>query len=130
MAGSTTLSHFTQGHIRRIVVDFIADAADGSVPDTVLPSIEGRLYELTTNPGAVAPTDNYDLTVTDAEGVDRLQGVGANRDTANTETAVPVYAGSTIHPVVSRSDVLTLKLANNAVHSATGRVILIYGLGA
>jgi hypothetical protein len=83
--------------------------------------------ELTTNPGAVAPTDNYDITIEDAEGVDRLQGVGANRDTANTESAIPVYSGSTVHPVVSRSDALTLKIAGNSVNSATGRIILLYG---
>lgn len=127
MAGTTTLAHYTLGHVRRIIVDFIADAATGAIPDTVLPAIEGRLMELTTNPGSTAPTDNYDITLIDAEGVDRLQGVGANRDTTNTETAVPVYSGSTIHPIVSVTDVLTLKFANNSVNSATGRAILIYG---
>ena len=127
MAGSTTLTHYTRGHVRRIVVDFVADAADGSIPDTTLPNIEGRLFELTTNPGAVAPTDNYDVTVVDGEGIDRLQGLGADRDTTNTESVPPVYSGSTIHPVVSLSETLTLKFANQAVHSATGRVILLYG---
>lgn len=127
MAGSTTLTHYQIGHVRRIVVDWVGDAGDGTVPDTDLPRIEGRLMELTTNPGAVAPTDNYDVKITDAEGVDRLQGVGVDRDTANTESAIPVYSGSTIHPVVSRSDVLTLKITGQAVHSATGRVILLYG---
>lgn len=128
MAGSTTVTHETIGHIRKVIVDWVGSASDGTIPDTVLPVIEGRLYELTTNPGAVAPTDNYDITIEDDQAVDRLQGVGANRDTANTETAIPVYAGSTIHPVVSRTDVLTLKIANQAVHSATGRIVLIYGL--
>ena len=127
MAGSTTLTHYTIGHVRRIVVDWVADAADATVPDTLLPTIEGRLFELTTNPGGTAPTDNYDITLIDAEGIDRLQGVGANRDTANTESAIPVYSGSTIHPVVSKTDALTLKIAGNAVNSALGRVILMYG---
>lgn len=127
MAGSTTVTHYTIGHVRKVVVDWVADAAAGTIPDTVLPVLEGRLMELTTNPGAVAPTDNYDITLEDGEGVDRLQGVGVNRDTANTETAIPVYSGSTVHPVVSRSDVLTLKIANNSVNSATGRIILLYG---
>lgn len=125
--GTTTVTHYTLGTVRRIQVDFVASSTDGSVPDTVLPAIEGRLMELTTNPGSTAPTANYDLTLIDAEGVDRLQGVGANRHTSATESAIPVYSGSTIHPVVSRTDVLTLKLANNSVNSATGRIILIYG---
>jgi len=127
MAGSTTLTHYTIGHVRRVVVDFVADAADGTVPDTLLPSIEGRLMELTTNPGGTAPTDNYDITLIDAEGVDRLQGLGANRDTANTESLPLVYSGSTIHPVVSKTDALTLKIGGQSVNSAVGRVILLYG---
>ncbi len=127
MAGSTTVTHQTLGHVRKVIVDWVADAADGSVPSTVLPVFEGRLMELCTNPGAVAPTDNYDIVITDAEAFDVLQGVGANRDTANTEVAIPVYSGSTIHPVVSRADVLTLAISGNAVNSATGRVLLKYG---
>ncbi len=126
MAGSTTLAHYTIGHVRRIVVDWTADAADGTVPDTTLPVFDGRLAELTTNPGATAPTALYDVTVIDAEGVDRLQGVGANRAAAATESVPVVYAGSTVHPPVSKTDTLTLKIAGNAVNSAEGRVILIY----
>lgn len=126
MAGSTTTTHYTLGHVRKVVVDWVADAAAATVPDTILPRIEGRLAELTTDPGATAPTDNYGITLIDADGVDRLQGVGANRDTANTETAPVVYSGSTIHPPVSLADVLTLKIAGNAVNSATGRVTMIY----
>ncbi len=127
MAGSTTVTHYTLGHVRKLVVDFVGSASDGTIPDTVLPAFEGRLYELTTNPGAVAPTDNYDVTLIDDQGVDRLQGLGADRDTANTESLPLVYSGSTIHPVISRADVLTMKFANQAVHSATGSVILLYG---
>ncbi len=125
MAGSTTTTHETLGHVHRVIVDWVADAADATVPDTVLPRFEGRIAELTTNPGATAPTDNYDLTLIDDEGSDRLQGLGANRDTSNTETVPVVYSGSTIHPPVALGETLTLKLANNAVNSATGRVILL-----
>jgi hypothetical protein len=121
-----TVTHATVGHVRRIVVDWTADSGDGSVTATVLPAFEGRIAELTTNPGAVAPTDNYDITLVDAEGIDRLQGLGIDRDTANTEYRPIVYSGSTIHPPVCQADVLTLTIANNIVHSATGRIILLY----
>lgn len=127
MAGSTTVTHQTIGHVRRLIVDFVADAADGTVPDTVVPVFEGRLFELTTNPGATAPQDNWDVTLIDAEGIDRLQSLGLNRDTANTESLPVVYSGSTIHPVISRTDVLTLKVAGNNVNSATGRILILYG---
>jgi hypothetical protein len=127
MAGSTTVTHYTLGFVRKIVIDWVGDAADGTIPNVTMPIFEGRLYELTTNPGAVAPTDNYDITMADDQGVDRLQGLGANRDVANTESVPIVYSGSTIHPVISRSDTLTLAIANQAVHSATGSIILLYG---
>lgn len=126
MAGSTTTTHYKRGAVRRIVVDFVGDAANGGVPDTVLPAFEGQLAELFTNPGAVAPTNLYDITLEDAEGFDRLQGVGVDRATATSEAAIPVYSGSTIHPPISLVDVLTLKIANQAVVSATGRIILTY----
>lgn len=126
MAGTTTTTHYTVGHVRKIVVDWVADAAAATVPDTILPRFEGRIAEFTTDPGAVAPTALYDLTLVDADAVDRLQGLGMNRSAAATESVPVVYAGSSIHPPVGLWDVLTLKLANNAVNSATGRVILIY----
>jgi hypothetical protein len=129
MAGTVTVTHSKFGVIRRIVADWVADAAAATVPDTVLPNFEGRILELTTNPGAVAPTDNYDVTLIDEEGSDRLQALGANRDTANTETVPIVYSGSTIHPPVGLYEALTLKLAGNAVNSATGRIIIVYAAG-
>lgn len=127
MAGSTSVTHYNHGHVRKVVVDFVADAADGSIPNTTIPRFEGRLLELTTNPGSTAPTDNYDVTLIDEEGADRLQGLGANRDTANTESVPLVYSGSTVHPIVGLWEALSLRFANNSVNSATGRVILIYG---
>lgn len=127
MAGTVTITHYQLGAaVRRIQVDWVADAADGSVPATALPAFEGRILALTTNPGATAPTDNYDITLVDAEGADRLQGVGANRDTANTEQVPVVYSGSTIPPVVDADEVLTFTLANNSVNSALGRAIIHY----
>ena len=126
MAGTVTITHYEVGLVRRIQVDWVADAADGSVPATALPSIEGRLLALVTNPGGTAPTDNYDITLPSGEGDDRLQGVGANRDTANTEAAPIVYAGTSLHPWVDGDETLTFTLANNAVNSATGRAVLYY----
>ena len=61
----------------------------------------------------------------DAEGHDVLEGVGANRDTANTEKANVVYSGGVDHPPVAVSDVLTFKITNNSVNSA-GIVAKIY----
>jgi hypothetical protein len=50
--------------------------------------VVGKIMRFTTKPasGAAAPTDNYDVTIVDENGVDVLAGLGADRDTANTES--------------------------------------------
>lgn len=114
-----------EGWVRKWVVDFVADAADGSVP--TLNSnlkIEGRLIQIITNPGAVAPTTLYDITVVDPEGADMLLGVGANRSATVTEVA-GIILDNGQNPVVN--DILTFGLINNSVNSATGRFILFFG---
>lgn len=126
MAGTVTTTHNALGAVRRLVFAVTADAAAATVPDTVLPAIEGRLLALVTNPGATAPTDNYDVTLEDGDGLDRLQGVGANRDTANSEQAPIVYASTSIHPSISIEETLTLKVANNAVNSAGLTIAIFY----
>lgn len=126
MAGTVTVTHYPVGVIRRIVVDWVADAADGSVPATALPQIEGRLLALATNPGSTAPTANYDITLPSAEGDDRLCGAGANRHTSNSEIAVVAFASSSVHPPVDGDETLTFTLANNSVNSALGRAIIYY----
>ncbi len=123
MAGSTTKSvtHYNIGTTRNkyaktVTIDFVADAADGSIPDTTF-NVNGYLIQATTNPGSVAPTDNWDIQVKDAEG-GSLSGTSLdNRDTANSETVVfsapPMLAGTT-----------TVSMSGNSVNSATGRLVL------
>jgi hypothetical protein len=104
--------------------------ADDTSPDTQtieLPRINGQLLTLLTDPdGTTPPTDDYDVTLIDEHGFDRLQGVGLNRDTANTEEALVVYSATGIHPYVTEFDVLTLTIENNAVASAGGVIVLTY----
>ena len=119
MAGTVTQTHVKRGPIGVITLTITADAADGSVPNTALTQkISGRIIALETNPGATAPTDNYDITLEDGDGHDVLEGVGANRDTATTEKANVIFSGTSVHPPVAFSDTLTFKLANNSVNSA------------
>lgn len=100
-----------------------ADAADGSFPTLDLASygVWGTLLAIQTNPGATAPTDNYDITLVDADGIDRLNGVGLNRDTTSSERAIITGA-----PWVAQGETLTLTLANNAVNSAIVVVTLYF----
>jgi hypothetical protein len=129
MPGTVTTVHNAVGTIRSVVCTCTADAAGATFPATALPSIEGRLLALVTNPGATQPTDNYDITLVDQHGHDVLEGVGANRDTLNTEKVAVVYSGTGTHPVVDEADTLTLTITNNAVNSAVVVVQLYYALG-
>lgn len=126
MAGTVSVVEHKLGAVKKLVITCTADAADGSFPDTELPRIDGKLLHLETNPGAVAPTANYDITIIDQNGIDVLQGVGANRHTTNSERANIVYSGGLDHPYVAPSDVLTLNIDNNAVNSAVTVIELAY----
>jgi hypothetical protein len=127
--GSVLVTHHTIGHIRKVIAVCTGSVDNGTIPATALPSFEGRLLDLMTIPGAVKPTDQYDVTVETADGFDVLQGVGADRATATNQKAAIVYSGTGTHPTVDEGDVLTLKIANQAVHSAVVTIHLYYALG-
>ena len=130
MAGTVTQVHNKIGNIRTIVFTCTADAAAATFPATAITDkIEGRLLDLATNPGATAPTANYDITLVDQHGHDVLESVGLNRHTTTTEKVAVVYSGTGTHPTVDDSDTLTLTIANNAVNSAITVVTLYYALG-
>jgi len=107
-----------------ITVAWTADAA-GAVTSTVLtPEIDGYVFLAVTNPGAVSPTDNYDVTLTDTDGVDVMGGTLANRDAVNSEAAVPLIATGTYDARFVDGG-LTFDLTNNSVNSAGG-VLKVY----
>lgn len=94
-----------------------ADSADGSFPATASSSdIEGYVILVVTNPGATAPTDNYDITLTDEDSVDVMGGELANRDTSNSEQAIPLVGNAYSPRWVQET--LTLNISNNSVNSA------------
>lgn len=125
MPGTVTVTHDKLGIIKKVILDVVADDTDGSVPETDLPRISGRILAVETDPGATAPQDNYDIVIDDAHGHDVLEGAGDNRDTADTEKA-PVVYGTYFHPPVSLGDVLIFKLTNNNVNSAIVAVSIYY----
>jgi hypothetical protein len=88
MAGTVTVQESRLGNICKIKWTWTSTAG-GAADLITTKSYHGRVIALVTDPDATAPDDNYDITITDVEGYDVMQGAGANRDTANTETAVP-----------------------------------------
>lgn len=104
-------------------------ATDGTVTATL--NFAGRILRVVTDPGATAPTDNYDVTLVDGNGVDLFMGRGVDRDTANTEQfcpGLPITDGTTTNvvPVTHYGDA-TLTIAN-AGNTKIGVVIIYYAV--
>lgn len=133
--GTVTVSHIDlKERVRIVKFSFIANTT-GVVPATsttaetcanrqCYPLPNGRIgyiAKVVTDPGGTAPTDDYDITLTDdTTGADLLGGEGADRDTANTEEVVPKVGNAYAGNVAFTS--FTLNLTNNSVNGATGDV--------
>lgn len=116
MAGTVTVSESVHTPVKKIKWEWTSTAGGAADKATTL-AYYGEVLAMVTIPdGDAAPTDDYDITITDVEGYDVMQGAGADRDTANTETAVPT-ARSVAHGV------LTLNVSN-AGDSKSGTVVL------
>lgn len=89
-----------------VTVTWLSDDAAGTASCTVV--LNGWLVKSVTDPGAAAPTDNYDITLVQ-DGGDHLAGALADRDTANTEVVIhssPIW--------LSGSFTFTIAAAGNA----------------
>jgi hypothetical protein len=103
-------------------------AADGSHANGTIPAgvVAGRLLMIVTNPGAVAPADNYDLTILDSNGVDVAGGTLADRDTANSEAVQPL-AGSLAYPQGRPvAGALAVTFTNQANANCEGEIYLYF----
>lgn len=97
-----------EGGVRKVIASWTS-ASDGTASGTTA-KIVGQLVKITTNPGSVAPSDNYDIAITDEDGVDVLAKCDASVANRDTTTSEEVYclvnsnAGSPlavgVHPVV------------------------------
>jgi hypothetical protein len=114
-AGTVTTSETTHASLKKIVFTWTSSAGGAADATTTAP-FDGLVVGLTTDPGATAPTDDYDVVITDSGGHDVLLGAGLNRDTANTEHVATGMAGVAASP-------LTLAITN-AGSAKQGVVIL------
>lgn len=136
MAASMTFSYDDgydkdghRGPIRSITADWVSSSG-GAVSSTTL-KINGFLLKAVTDPGSAAPTDDYDIALTDENGSDILSGsVGslADRDTSNTEVVnlnIDDGAGGLlpVYPMVSGKITVAV---TNAGDTKNGQLILYY----
>jgi len=106
------------GYIKKILIDWTSDAAGVATGSFHL---DGQLLSLITDPSATAPTNLYDVTLLDSEGIDVLNGVGIDRASATTQDVAIVRSGTSIHPVVN--DTVTFTIAN-AGNAKSGQAII------
>ena len=113
-----TQTHKKTTHVvKTLTASWSSDSGDGSV-DGALEAIDGLVYRIVTNPGATAPTADYDVYLNDVDGYDILAAGGVDRHTSTTECVI-------LDPPVAVSGVLTLDI-NSAGNSKIGTVVIYY----
>ena len=87
MAGSSmTFTETTFSTVKKIKAVWVSDDNNGTASGTTTAVFSGRFIGLITDPGSPQPSDNYTVTVKDADGVDLLLGAATtNRDQTTTE---------------------------------------------
>jgi len=122
MAGSSmTFVYHDLGNVKKIVADWTSDDSAGTASATTK-ILSGVARMLITDPGATAPTADYDLVINNDEGIDVLGGVGVDRHTSTTEVAYPV-GGTYFQPVFCGKLTFSISAAGN---SKTGQAIFFY----
>ncbi len=95
-------------------------SGDFTAVDTIYP-IDGMVMLIETNPGTAAPTDNYDITLRNTNGIDICgdsgaagseaeDGACANRDTTVSEETLVLLNGN--YGMITVYGVLTLDILN------------------
>jgi hypothetical protein len=101
-----------------MVVTATADATDGSFPATTLRPIHGLFYYCVNDPGATAPTDDWDYTLTDAAGRDLLGTGGTDEDEAVTGINYANDGTNNIFTGLPINEAPVLTITGNSVNSA------------
>ncbi len=116
MAGTVTAAEQTHRTLKKIKWSWTSTAG-GAADLVTAETYSGLVQTLVTDPGATAPTTLYDITITDADGIDVLAGAGADRSATATEYVLAASLGGCV------DSVLTLNVTN-AGNAKAGDVYL------
>jgi len=125
MAGSITVTTTDLGRgVTKYSIAWVSGAG-GDVSGNAFTVKTGELRQVKFVPdgGGTAPTDLYDVTVTDANGVDILGGTGANLSSTTAAIKIPVFGFQTDRLLLETGD-LTPTVA--AAGNAKGGTIILY----
>lgn len=122
----TTSTHQMPGQdVRVVTFTAVADTSDGTFLATASEVIDGYVFMVVTNPSASLTAD-YDIVLTDTDGIDVMGGMLANRHTTASEQAIPkVDTTNGIYGPRYVQGAVTLGISNNSDTSA-GVVIDVY----
>lgn len=111
--------------VRKITTSWTSDGA-GAASATI--TFAGRILRVVTNPGAAAPTDNYDVTFIDADGLDLFMAKGVDRDTINSEHFCPgmVMTDAAVNTVAPITYIGSATLTIAAAGAAKNGAVVIY----
>jgi hypothetical protein len=103
--------------VQRTQINWTSDSG-GSASGSV--TIEGVILRVVFDPSG-SPTDAYDVTLSDANQIDVLAGLGANRSGTDPQSVVPVDTTSGLPFAVAGNLALSVANAGNA---KTGKVVI------
>ena len=136
MAGSTGTITITEdntwGHVKQVSFAWVTGTSnqkDVAPATATTASYNGKILACITSPSTSAqPDDNYDITITTADGWDVLSGSGLNRDEATTEFLFNGSTGaSTFRMLPFAWTPLTLNITNGGT-GKEGIVTLFLGV--
>lgn len=102
--GTITVTTSKDGPLSKYSCAWTSDAAAGNVTECPVTLMAGRIVQVIMTPGATTPSDDYDVTLTQASGEDDLLG-GGGADCSNSltkavgldRTNLPVWIPSGIY---------------------------------
>ncbi len=95
MAGTVVVTEITHASPKKIKFAWTSSGG-GAADATTDKYYSGKLILITTDPGGTALDPDYDLTISDSDGVDLLAGSGADRHTTNTEHITSASLGCVV----------------------------------
>jgi hypothetical protein len=118
MAGTVTTTEEVYGPVNKITFDWLSDAS-GDATATTTGGHNGELIRAVFVPdtSTTAPSDQYDVTLSDGQSVDLLAGQGVNLSNVNTVVVV-----DDLIPLAGNKLTLTVANAGNA----KGGVVYLY----
>ena len=121
MAGSITFLYSETRTFKKVTFDWLSDAS-GDVSGNLSKVLSGIIERIVFVPdgGGTAPTALYDVLLNDVEGVDVLNGAGANLSATVTTQAGPALTGGQM----AFDDALDLVVSNAG--NAKGGKVFIY----